>query len=184
MNMKKWILPLSAAVLLTVAGCNNDQPEEQDTTEETGQENAEENEATQEEAGQDTKESSENNDDTASEGETGEAEKSPEGEGNAAAEGEGATDQQGESQQPADGPKDDQSLTEQLKAEAAVADGRIYESEDNVVATIQLQSTATAEQGQQLAKKYQGLLQEKYAGKQVIVQAVLNGENVANLATE
>ncbi|TDQ42739.1 hypothetical protein [Aureibacillus halotolerans] len=184
METKKWLMTLSAATLIAVAGCSGGGSDDTNTDngEDTSQtDTGTEESSTDESGGEDSAATTPAEDGDATseapaDGETAPAEGTDE---ETPAEGEDAAATDDGAATTAE-----EDLTAQLKEEAGVADGKIYQSNGSVIAAITLENTATAEQGQQIADKYKTLLQEKYPDMQVNVQAVLNGENVANSASE
>jgi hypothetical protein len=71
-------------------------------------------------------------------------------------------------------------LTEKLKKEEILKDGQIYTQNEYAVTTMIVKDDATQEEIDELVDRYVELLKEKYEGKKVNVQAIQNGENVAN----
>lgn len=78
----------------------------------------------------------------------------------------------------------DKDLTEGLKSEAGVSNGRVYEKGDYVIATMMIEEGVSQGEIDQLAERYAQQIKEKYPDKKVNVQAVQGNENVANVTLD
>lgn len=78
----------------------------------------------------------------------------------------------------------DQELTESLKGEEEVSDGRVYEQGDFMVGTLAIESGVPQSRIDELVEKYAQQIKKKYPDKKVNVQAVQNNENVADVTIE
>lgn len=80
--------------------------------------------------------------------------------------------------------KIDEALTDQVKEEAGVSAGRVYEQGDYVIGTMAIEEGVSQEEIDQLAEKYAQAIKKKYPNKKVNVQAIQGNENVANVTLE
>lgn len=88
---------------------------------------------------------------------------------------------------PSDDPNEvvqDESRTEDLKKENGVIDGQVYVTNNSVIATMILKDEISDQDANKLAEKYAKDLEKTYKDLNVNVQAVKNGENVANIVKE
>ncbi|MYL34316.1 hypothetical protein GLW08_10595 [Pontibacillus yanchengensis] len=75
-------------------------------------------------------------------------------------------------------------MTGKVLEEDGVVDGSVYTEDGSAVGTIILEASVKKEKGKQLAEKYAKQLQNEYPDMKVNVQAVQDGENIANIVKE
>lgn len=75
-------------------------------------------------------------------------------------------------------------LTKQVKDEEGVIDGQVYEQNGIAIGTLVLEASVSDEDAKKLAERYAEEIKEEYKDLQVNVQAVRDGENVANITKE
>lgn len=75
-------------------------------------------------------------------------------------------------------------LTERLKQENEVQSGRIYIEDDAVSCAITIKPEADVEAAKALAQRYADELKQKYGDKDINVQAVQGGKNIASIQYE
>lgn len=78
----------------------------------------------------------------------------------------------------------DVELTEDIRGEEEIIDGRVYEHEDYMIGTMIIEKGVGQAKIDELAQKYANQLKEKYPDKKVNVQAVQDGVNVANITLD
>ncbi|MCA0970952.1 hypothetical protein LCM20_10150 [Halobacillus litoralis] len=75
-------------------------------------------------------------------------------------------------------------LTGQVLEEDGVINGSVYTEEGKAIGTMILEASVNNERAEELANKYADQLKEEYPDSSVNVQAVKDGENVANVTRE
>lgn len=81
-------------------------------------------------------------------------------------------------------PVQDEKKTEDLLTEEGITAGQVYTQGDTVVTTMIADSEANEEKVKELAEKYAEELKKEYPDMKVNVQAVKDGENIANIIKE
>ncbi|MEA4826333.1 MAG: hypothetical protein VB130_06835 [Clostridium sp.] len=75
----------------------------------------------------------------------------------------------------------DKNYTEDLKKEKEISNGQVYVQNNTVIATMIIKDGVKKEEAKALAEKYANNLKKTYKGMPINVQAVQNGNNVANI---
>lgn len=75
-------------------------------------------------------------------------------------------------------------LTGKVLEEEGVIDGSVYTNEGTATGTMILESSVSKEKAEKLANKYAEQLKKEYPDSSINVQAVKDGENVANVTKE
>lgn len=75
-------------------------------------------------------------------------------------------------------------LTKQVRDEDGVIDGQVYEQNGMAIGTLVLEADVSDEDAKKLAERYAEEIKEEYKDLPVNVQAVRDGENVANITKE
>jgi hypothetical protein len=75
-------------------------------------------------------------------------------------------------------------LTKQVKQEKGVIDGQVYEQDGMAIGTLLLEKKVSDKDAKRLAEKYADELKKEYKDLVINVQAVRDGENVANITKE
>lgn len=75
-------------------------------------------------------------------------------------------------------------LTNSILGEESVIAGQVYEQNGLVIGTLLLVATVTDEDGKKIAEKYANELKKEYNDFPVNVQAVRDGENIANISLD
>lgn len=75
-------------------------------------------------------------------------------------------------------------LTEKVENEEGVLAGQVYTQENIAIGTLLLDKSVSDEDAKKLAEKYAKEIKEEYQDMKVNVQAVRDGENVANITLE
>ncbi|WP_017726085.1 hypothetical protein [Halalkalibacterium ligniniphilum] len=88
-----------------------------------------------------------------------------------------ATDNEG-------GITEDETLTGQLLDEEGVLGGQVYRQDDMMIGTIMLDAELEDSAAEELAERYAEEIKAQYPDLAVNVQAVKDGENVANITLE
>ncbi|WP_100405657.1 hypothetical protein [Bacillus solitudinis] len=78
----------------------------------------------------------------------------------------------------------DEDLTAQLLEEDGVRGGQVYVDGDTVVATMMLEAELDQDSVTALAERYADQIKDEHADKKVNVQAIQDGENVANITLD
>ena len=78
-------------------------------------------------------------------------------------------------------PPRDEELTEKLLKEKEIEDGQVYLRQDVAVATMVIKEGVSESKVKKLANDYAKKLKKKYKNMKVRVQAVRNGENLADV---
>lgn len=80
--------------------------------------------------------------------------------------------------------KQNEELTKQVRDEDGVIDGQVYEQNGTAIGTLILDSDVSDEDAEKLAERYAEEIKKEYKDLPVNVQAVRDGENVANITKE
>lgn len=72
-------------------------------------------------------------------------------------------------------------FTDELLKESEIKSGKVYIQDDVVVCTMIIKDDANTENAKKLAQRYADKLKNAYNGKQVNVQAVQKGKNIADI---
>lgn len=80
--------------------------------------------------------------------------------------------------------KQNEELTKQVRDEDGVIDGKVYEQDGMAIGTLVLDKSVSDEDAKNLAEKYAEELKDEYKDMKINVQAVRDGENVANITKE
>lgn len=75
-------------------------------------------------------------------------------------------------------------LTNQVKREEGIIDGQVYEQDGLAIGTLILKSTVSNQDAKKLAEKYASELKKQFKNQTINVQAVRDGENIANITKE
>lgn len=75
----------------------------------------------------------------------------------------------------------DKELTEGLIAEKEVSAGQVYMQGEWVIGAIIIKDEVSEEKAKEIAQLYAEKLKDKYKDKKVNVQAILEGNNIANI---
>ncbi|SOB90476.1 hypothetical protein SAMN05880501_101167 [Ureibacillus xyleni] len=80
--------------------------------------------------------------------------------------------------------KQNEELTKKVRDEDGVIDGQVYEQDGMAIGTLVLDKKVSDNDAKKLAEKYAEELEEEYKDMKINVQAVRDGENVANITKE
>lgn len=80
--------------------------------------------------------------------------------------------------------KQNEELTKQIQDEKGVIDGQAYEQDGTAVGTLLLDKEVSDEDAKELAERYADEIKKEYKDLPVNVQAVRDGENVANVTLD
>ena len=77
--------------------------------------------------------------------------------------------------------KENEALTKKILDEEGVMGGRVYEQNGTAIGILMLEKEVTDEDAKKLAERYADEIKSEYKDLPVNVQAIRDGENVANL---
>ena len=80
-----------------------------------------------------------------------------------------------------DNSNQDKELTDKLLNEKEVSGGQVYFQDDWVIGTIIINDGVSEEKANKIAQDYAENLKDKYKDKKINVQAILEGNNIANI---
>ncbi|GAA0179323.1 hypothetical protein SH2C18_22130 [Clostridium sediminicola] len=79
---------------------------------------------------------------------------------------------------------EDKDITKDLNEEEAIEGSKVYLKDDTAIGTMIIKEGVSQEDAKALAEKYAKEIKETYKDMKVNVQAVQNGENLANITLE
>ncbi|MEN8905317.1 MAG: hypothetical protein ABF289_05110 [Clostridiales bacterium] len=80
--------------------------------------------------------------------------------------------------------KENKELTKEIKSEKGLYDGKVYIQDDYVIATMVVKEKIKKDLVDELVDEYGEKLKKEYKGKKINIQAVQDGENIANKTIE
>lgn len=80
--------------------------------------------------------------------------------------------------------KQNEDLTKKIQDEKGVIDGQAYEQDGTAIGTLLLEKDVSDDDAKKLAERYADEIKKEYKDLPVNVQAVRDGENVANITLD